>query len=219
MILRISLIAVSLVGVFLLALSENFFLRPAVEDSNARVHVDGGDAPGADDQLARLKALQLSRLVSEGDIHDCEALAVFADEWSETAGEDLSLFLACFNQFIPRAKANYPLGVPLGLGGVLQPIKLEGSASGYQPKFRKGFGPKSVKGNGHDQAHHFAPYLILGAQLPREVVESFLWFAEKPETWGDINLAKKAIEYGHKLDQAQLRTSELGRGIRGDLCQ
>ena len=219
MILRIALIVMTLVGLFLLVLPEKFFVRPSVEDPSAVVHVEGDDAPGADDQLGRLKAFRLSRLVAEGDIHDCEALAVFADEWSETVGEDLSLFLAGFNQFIPRAKANYPLGVPLGLGGVLQPIKLEGSASGYQPKFRKGFGPKSVKGNGHDQAHHFAPYLILGAQLPREVVESFLWFAEKPETWGDINLAKKAIEYGHKLEHAQLRTSELGRGIRGDLCQ
>lgn len=122
------------------------------------------------------------------------------------------------NVFIPRWKANYPLGWPFGLVGVAEPVKLEGRTSGYRAEFRKGYEPGRLEGSAHDQAHHFAPYFILGARTPRWMAEQFLEFAERPESWGDLNLGGEAIALGAAVNDGSVALETLGGEIRRRLC-
>ena len=57
-------------------------------------------------------------------------------------------------------------------------------------------GPETPEGTPHDQAHHFAPYFLLGARVPTWVAERFLELAERPESWGDLELGRAAIHMG-----------------------
>ncbi|MEZ5367273.1 MAG: hypothetical protein R2748_34270 [Bryobacterales bacterium] len=91
----------------------------------------------------RADAERLSLEVAEGALGDCEALARFVD-LAGSAG--LDGLLEGLNQFIPRAKVNYPLGLPIGLTGVGNPVKLEGTISGYRAEYRKGHEPHRLLG-------------------------------------------------------------------------
>ena len=64
----------------------------------------------------------------------------------------------------------------------------------------------------------FAPYLILGATVPAFIADPFLDFAEEPDTWGDINLARKALAYGRMLRDEELDVEGLAAFIRVELC-
>ena len=157
----------------------------------------------------RALAHALANEVVDGSITDCEALARFADSAAP---------LEAYNVFIPRSKANYPLGRPLGLVGVARPIKLEGRTSGYRRELRKGHEPDRRAGTAHDQAHHFAPYLILGFRIPAWLARGFLVLAERPESWGDLNLGSEAIALGAAWAQRGLEPEQLGIEIRRRLC-
>ena len=146
---------------------------------------------------ALLEAEGLAAAVAASEISDCEALARFAEHPSRTPAD--------WNIFIPASKVNWPLGVPIGLVGVAAPIKLEGADSGYLPRYRKGFGPSSPEGTSHDQAHHFAPYFLLGRRIPAFIAHAFLQRAERPESWGDIELGRAAIEMGAARSTARFR--------------
>jgi len=137
---------------------------------------------------ARALAEELAEEVAAGRLSDCRALARFAVAEGRTPKD--------WNVFIPEDKVNWPLGVPIGLVGVERPVKLEGRRSGYRPRFRKGYGPDAPEGTAHDQAHHFAPYYLLGRRIPASFAEAFLELAERPESWGDLELGRAAIEMG-----------------------
>lgn len=137
---------------------------------------------------ARALAERLAEEVAAGRLSDCRALARFAVSEGRTPKD--------WNVFIPQDKVNWPLGVPIGLVGVERPVKLEGSRSGYRPRFRKGYGPDAPEGTAHDQAHHFAPYYLLGRGIPASFAETFLELAERPESWGDLELGRAAIGMG-----------------------
>lgn len=171
------------------------------------------------DPRAHSAAIDLAAQVKKGELDDCEALARFVGEsarWS-TDGPPGTL-LNALNEFIPRNKANYPLGIPIGLVGVDHPVNLEGKQSGYREEYRKGYGPGTPRGLPHDQAHHFAPYLILGATVPALITDPFLDLAEEPETWGDINLARKALAYGRMVRDKEIGVDGLAKVIRAELC-
>lgn len=146
-------------------------------------------------------AERLSADVRAGRISDCAALAEFASAQGRRVAD--------WNVFIPAGKVNWPVGVPIGLVGVERPVKLEGAASGYCPRFRKGYGPGAPEGTAHDQAHHFAPYYLLGRRVPAFVAERFLQAAERPESWGDLELGRAAIGMGARGSTA---------GLREELC-
>jgi hypothetical protein len=154
--------------------------------------------------------------VEERAIDDCEALARFADIAGRDGADGL---VEAFNQLIPRGKVNYPLGWPIGLTGVEKPVKLEGTVSGYRAAYRKGYEPGRLLGTHHDQAHHFAPYFILGARVPKPVAMRFLEAAERPESWGDLNLGREAIELGELVAARELEPHRLGAKIRARLCE
>lgn len=168
-----------------------------------------------EDREARALAADLSGEVRSGAMDDCQALALFAES---VQSSELGLMGDAFNVFIPRGKANYPLGWLLDLVGTEKPIKFEGSRSGYRPEFRKGYEPGRLEGTADDQAHHFAPYFILGARVPQSLAERFLESAERTESWGDLNLGREAIELGAQLRMGEIAHQHLAREIRGRLC-
>ena len=163
----------------------------------------------------RSNAARLASEVDDGALNDCEALARFVDV--AAAGGEQSL-IEGLSVFIPRGKANYPLGFPIDLVGVEQPVKFESSKSGYRAEFRKGHEPGRLEGTAHDQAHHFAPYFVLGARTPRWIAERFLELAERPESWGDLNLGREAIELGAAWAEGRLDSVTLGPEVRARLC-
>jgi len=146
---------------------------------------------------ARSQAAALAAAVAASKISDCEALARFAEQPSRTPAD--------WNIFIPANKVNWPLGIPIGLVGVAAPVKLEGADTGFLPRFRKGYGPSSPDGTSHDQAHHFAPYFLLGRRIPTFIADAFLQRAERPESWGDLELGQAAIEMGAADSTADIR--------------
>jgi hypothetical protein len=162
------------------------------------------------------EARRLAGQVSSGAVGDCEALARFAEAAGQNGADRL---VEAFNPFVPRRKANFPLGWPIGLIGVDEPVKLEGAVSGYRAEFRKEYEPGRLEGTNHDQAHHFAPYFILGARVPRTVAMRFLEAAERPESWGDLNLGREAIELGGLVARGELAPKALGAEIRARLCE
>lgn len=137
---------------------------------------------------AQRTAAFLAAEVSAGRMSDCEALARFAEAPGRTVAD--------WNVFVPAGKVNWPLGAPIALVGVAQPVKLEGVESGYLPRFRKDYGPGQPEGRPHDQAHHFAPYFILGARIPIWLALPFLRAAEREESWGDLMLGREALRMG-----------------------
>lgn len=161
-------------------------------------------------------AKRLSNRVERGDLGDCDALADFAAERAVAVERDQ--FLADFNVFIPRGKANYPLGLPLGLLGGENPIKLEGRTSGYRERLSHGLAEDRLEGLPHDQAHHFAPYFLLGARLPAWVGPRFLKLAEPAENWGDHYLARAALRIGGDLRAKMVAPAEVAERIRR-LCE
>lgn len=166
---------------------------------------------GRPSAAAERLAERLSDSVRSGRISDCEALASFADQRS-VAGLSDADFLAEFNVFLPAEKVNRPLGKPIGLLGTHRPVKLEGRVSGYRPRYRKGFGADSPEGLPHDQAHHFAAYLILGAGIPDRLARGFLRLAERPENPSDVTLGDAAIA------MSGVDPGQLGARIRAELC-
>ena len=143
------------------------------------------------------QARSQAEALAVAEISDCEALARFAEQASRTPAD--------WNIFIPANKVNWPLGIPVGLVGEASPVKFEGADSGFLPRFRKGYGPSSPGGTSHDQAHHFAPYYLLGRRIPTFIADAFLQRAERPESWGDLELGQAAIEMGAADSTADIR--------------
>jgi RHS repeat-associated protein len=158
-----------------------------------------------------------SKLVADGTMTDCAALASYAGFVDTFVDEHLRV--DAFKPFLPKS-----------FGG--DGTRLEGRVSGYRDQYIDVVDP-----NG-DQAHHFAFFFNFGARLgPNndfEAVANLLtvaavgleirgWFGSFRKTWKfntpDVNLGMAAGMFGYEAARAGNNQSQVAYMIRENLCK
>jgi hypothetical protein len=169
-----------------------------------------------DPGVLRDLAKHYRKLVANGTMTDCSALASYADFVDVFVDEHLRV--DAFKPFLPE-----------WMGG--DNILFEGGVSGYRESYRDIVSP-----NG-DQAHHFALFFNQGAMLRYDDIESVAsiliggavalevgnWFRDFKTTWkfnsSDVKLGVAAGLFGWEAIRAGSNQSKIGYMIRENLCK
>jgi RHS repeat-associated protein len=179
---------------------------------------------GIDGRNVMNSARALQRLVREGVLNDCEALAQYADESAlhhearRIGSSTSTAFVIDFGVFVPSNDRSVQLARSLGVdifsvnGHVTLLQDDLGFASGYMARFRDSLNP------GADQGHHFAAYFILGFQLAGlpggDMAARIAGFLNDIRNEGDRNLAYEAVSVGADLRSGKIGVSAVAGRIR-----
>jgi hypothetical protein len=163
--------------------------------------------------------------VREGEINECEALALFAED-AVRQNSNTATAVAWFEAITPVNPLAAVLNATATVNARTDAVTL-GSYSnnarnnGFSAEFKDGALLTSrgwVGGSNHDQSHHFAAFFQLGFFTGSEFVGELAARVFDPMNPGDVNLGKAAASIGARLAQRRIVPGELGNMIRREIC-
>jgi RHS repeat-associated protein len=178
-------------------------------------------------------AKQLSDLVYAGDLLDCDALAIFAEQASWRL--DTSAFVESFNIFLPPSDVDDHVALFSGFtnfwGGGVEisgssdwvRLQAQGSGtSGYRTEYRQNYNPvinanAPGVGTGSDQAHHFAFFFMAGYNSRGDLIPTIaailMDLGYDRGNIGDFNLSLAAARIGAGVRNGTIATGAVSQEI------